>query len=138
MAMMGQDNGWGAGFGDEPNLEDLVAHMGSPLPAGTQIAVVDDVIAAMRTVYDPELPVNIYDLGLIYENTISDVGDINVIMTLTAPNCPVAGEMPKMVAEAVVALDGVGEVDVSIVFDPPWTPALMSEDAKLAMGMDWY
>jgi len=136
MDTMAQDNPWAATFGDS-NPEDLIAHKGEPLPEGTAIAAVDDLIVAMQTVYDPEIPVNIYDLGLIYENTISEKGDVNVIMTLTAPNCPVAGEMPVMVADAIVVLDGVGEVDVSIVFDPPWTPALMSEDAKLAMGIDF-
>jgi FeS assembly SUF system protein len=138
MAMMGggMDNAWQMAMGDVPDPEDLVAHMGEPLPDGAAVAGVDDVVAAMRTVYDPEIPVNIYDLGLIYENTISDKGDVTVVMTLTAPNCPVAADMPGMVARAVVALDGVGEVDVSIVFDPPWTPAMMSEDAKLALGVD--
>lgn len=125
---------WGAAFGGTPDPEDLVAHAGGPLPEGAEKASGDDIIAAMRTVYDPEIPVNIYDLGLVYEHTISDAGDVTVIMTLTAPNCPVAGDMPRMVADAVAALDGAGRVDVSIVFDPPWTPEKMSEDAKLALG----
>ncbi|MHC8510012.1 MAG: DUF59 domain-containing protein [Rhodospirillales bacterium] len=125
---------WGAAFGEAPNPEDLVAHVGEPLPAGASLASGDDIVTAMRTVYDPEIPVNIYDLGLVYEHKISDAGDVTVTMTLTAPNCPVAGEMPVMVADAVAALEGVGQVDVSIVFDPPWTPKMMSEDAKLAIG----
>jgi len=114
----------------------LTAKAGQPLPAGTPVATEDQVVAAMRTVHDPEIPVNIYDLGLIYEMTIAADGHVNVIMTLTAPACPVAGEMPGNVANAVAGVEGVGEVDVTLVFEPPWTPERMSADAKLALGMD--
>ena len=117
-------------------IQPVTAKAGQPLPAGTAIATEDQVVAAMRTVHDPEIPVNIYDLGLIYEMTIAADGHVNVVMSLTAPNCPVAGEMPGNVANAVAGVEGVGEVNVKLVFEPPWTPERMSADAKLALGMD--
>jgi len=91
------------------------------------------VIAALRTVHDPEIPVNIYDLGLIYEIEVHSVGSVRVDMSLTAPACPVAGEIPFWVANAVAEVEGVGEVEVNLVWDPPWSPDRMSEDAKLAL-----
>ena len=111
------------------------AHAGAPLPPGTSIASEGEVVAALRTVHDPEIPVNIYDLGLIYENEIAADGSVKIVMTLTAPGCPVAGEMPQQVADAVAGVSGVGEVDVALVFDPPWTPERMSEDARMALDM---
>ena len=93
------------------------------------------IIAALRSVRDPEIPVNIYDLGLIYDIDIAEDGSVAVQMTLTAPGCPVAGEMPGMVADAIAGVIGVGEIVVTITWDPPWTPEQMSEDAKLALGM---
>jgi FeS assembly SUF system protein len=115
---------------------DTVAYAGAPLgPSPAKIATPDDVIAALRTVYDPEIPVNIYDLGLIYSLDISATGDVRIEMTLTAPACPVAGAMPGRVAEAVAAAEGVGEVEVSLVWDPPWTRDRMTDEAKLALGM---
>ncbi len=114
---------------------DFTATEGAPLQPGTQVATEDQVIAAMRTVFDPEIPVNIYDLGLIYDTTILDDGTIEIEMSLTAPGCPVAGEMPGEVARAVAALPGAGEVTVRLVWEPPWTPDRMSEDARLALGM---
>ena len=87
----------------------------------------------MRTVHDPEIPVNIYDLGLIYECTMQDNGDVDVTMTLTAPACPVAGEMPGQVAQALAGVEGVGEVVVTLTWTPPWTPDQMSDDAKMAL-----
>ena len=92
------------------------------------------MIEAIREVYDPEIPVNIYDLGLIYELQIEADGSVLVTMTLTAPGCPVAGIMPQQVAEAVAAVPGVGEVQVTLTWDPPWTKERMSEDARLALG----
>jgi len=89
---------------------------------------------ALRKVYDPEIPVNIFDLGLIYELDIHKDGSAKVVMTLTAPGCPVAGEMPGMVADALDQLPGIGEIEVTLTFDPPWTPDMMSEDARLALG----
>ncbi len=90
---------------------------------------------ALREVYDPEIPVNIYDLGLIYRLEIAPSGEVAVTMTLTAPACPVAGEMPGEVARKVAEVPGVGEVEVTLTWDPPWDKDRMSEDAKLALGI---
>ncbi len=115
---------------------EFTATEGAPIDtATTPVAAEDQVIAALRTVHDPEIPVNIYDLGLIYETTIHEDGTVDIEMSLTAPGCPVAGEMPGEVARAVAALPGAGEVTVRLVWDPPWTPERMSEDARLALGM---
>ncbi len=114
---------------------DTVARIGKPLAAGVVPASEDAVIEAVRTVYDPELPVNLYDLGLIYRLDISAKGDVGIDMTLTAPACPVAGTMPLTVAQAVAAVPGVGEVEVRLVWDPPWTKDRMSEDARLALNL---
>lgn len=91
--------------------------------------------AALQDVYDPEIPVNIYELGLIYSVAIDEENDVRVTMSLTSPNCPVAGEMPGMVQAALLPIDGVGEVMVDIVFDPPWDPSRMAETAKLQLNM---
>lgn len=115
-------------------LQELCARRGAPLPEGQTVASGEEAIEALRTVYDPEIPVNIYDLGLIYEMDIHKDGSTRVQMTLTAPGCPVAGEMPEMVAEALDTVDGIGEIEVTLTFDPPWTPEMMSEDARLALG----
>jgi FeS assembly SUF system protein len=120
----------------EPTAGDSVASGGTPLQPGAPIASREDVIAALRTVHDPEIPVNLYDLGLIYNLDISAEGNVAIEMTLTTPSCPVAGSMPSEVLRAVSALDGVGLVDVKLVWDPPWSMENMSEDAKLALGMD--
>ncbi len=93
------------------------------------------LIAALKTVYDPEIPVDIYELGLIYKVDVADNKDVDVDMTLTAPGCPVAGEMPEMVRSALETVEGVGKVTVNMVFDPPWTPERMSEDARLELNM---
>ena len=114
---------------------EFSANAGEPLENGVPVAGEAAVIEAMRDVYDPELPVNIYDLGLIYNFTIGDVGNVNAEMSLTAPGCPVAGDLPGWVADAVAKVEGIGEVEVKFVWDPPWTPELMSEDAKLALGV---
>ena len=95
----------------------------------------EPIIAALREVHDPEIPVNIYDLGLIYTIAISPRGDVAIDMTLTAPACPVAGLMPVMVKDAVSAVEGVGEVEVELVWDPPWSQEHMSDEAKLQLGM---
>jgi FeS assembly SUF system protein len=96
----------------------------------------DDVIAALKTVYDPEIPADIFELGLVYKIDIEDDRMVKVVMTLTAPGCPVAGEMPGWVENAVGAVEGVSGVEVSMTFDPPWTPDRMSEEAQVAVG--WY
>ena len=93
------------------------------------------LIAALKTVYDPEIPVDIYELGLIYKVDVADNYDTAVDMTLTAPACPVAGEMPEMVQSALEKIDGIGKVTVNMTFDPPWTPERMSEEAKLELNM---
>ena len=107
-------------------------------PALSQVELDDftaKLVAALKTVYDPEIPVDIYELGLIYKVDVSDKKDIAVDMTLTAPNCPVAGEMPMMVKAALEKVEGAGEVTVNMTFDPPWTPDRMSEEAKLELNM---
>lgn len=95
----------------------------------------DELIAALKTVYDPEIPVDIYELGLVYKVDVSDDRDVVVDMTLTAPGCPVAGEMPMWVRDAVEAIPGVRACTVNLVFDPPWDPSRMSDEAKLALNM---
>ena len=95
----------------------------------------DAVINAICTVYDPEIPVNIYELGLIYAIEIAETGDVKVEMTLTAPGCPSAQELPEMVRSAIAELHGVGTVTVDTVWDPPWDPSRMSEEARLSLNM---
>ncbi len=94
-----------------------------------------DIVAALKTVYDPEIPADIYELGLIYKIDISDERDVTVDMTLTAPGCPVAGEMPTWVENAVASVAGVGQVTVNLTFDPPWDQSRMSDEARLALNM---
>ena len=93
------------------------------------------LVTALKTVFDPEIPVDIYELGLIYKVDVADNKDVTVDMTLTAPNCPVAGEMPGMVKGALEKVEGIGEVKVNMTFEPPWTPDRMSEEAKLELNM---
>lgn len=114
---------------------DQVARAGSALPAGEEPASSDAVIEALRTVHDPEIPVNIYDLGLIYALEIAADGSVAIDMTLTAPACPVAGELPMQVAEAVADVEGVGEVTVRLVWEPLWSAERMSDDARMALGI---
>lgn len=95
----------------------------------------DNVIAALRTVYDPEIPINIYDLGLIYDIDLLPEGCVDIRMTLTAPACPEAGEMPGLVEERVMQVSGVDEVRVDLVWDPPWGRERLSEEAKLQLGL---
>jgi FeS assembly SUF system protein len=95
----------------------------------------DDLVAALKTVFDPEIPVDIYELGLIYRLDVDPERNIEVDMTLTAPGCPVAGDMPGWVENAVSSVPGVGQVKVNLVFDPPWDPSRMSDEARLALNM---
>ncbi|MBL0947689.1 SUF system Fe-S cluster assembly protein [Brevundimonas sp.] len=95
----------------------------------------DDLVAALKTVFDPEIPVDIYELGLIYKVDVNDDRDVLVEMTLTAPGCPVAGEMPGWVEDAVMTVEGVRSAKANLVFDPPWDPSKMSDEAKLALNM---
>jgi FeS assembly SUF system protein len=96
----------------------------------------DEVVAALKRVYDPEIPINIYDLGLVYGVIADEEGRVAIRMTLTAPNCPVAGSLPGDVERAVRAVPGVAEVKVELTFDPPWSKEKMSEAAELALGLD--
>ena len=96
----------------------------------------NQIIAALKTVYDPEMPVNIYELGLIYEAAADEEGRVAIRMTLTAPNCPVAGTLPADVERAVRAVPGVTGVKLELTFDPPWSKERMSEAAKLALGIE--
>ena len=98
-------------------------------------ALVADIVAAMRTVHDPEIPVNIYDLGLIYRIEPKNDGLVEIDMTLTAPGCPVAGEMLSWVQKAVQDVEGIDSVKVNLVFDPPWDKSRMSEDVQLELGL---
>ena len=93
------------------------------------------IIAQIKTVFDPEIPVDIYELGLIYEIVIKDAGMINIKMTLTSPMCPVADSLPMEVQEKVLSVEGVEDVDLSVVFDPPWNKDMMSDEARLNLDM---
>jgi FeS assembly SUF system protein len=95
----------------------------------------EQAVDVLKTIYDPEIPVDIYQLGLIYDVQVSDEGDIHVLMTLTSPNCPVAESLPEEVKETVGTLPAAGKVEVEITFDPPWTRDMMSDEAKLELGM---
>lgn len=95
----------------------------------------DKIVGVLKTIYDPEIPVDIYELGLIYDVFVNESSDIKILMTLTTPNCPVAESLPMEVEEKVKSLDEVNQVTVEITFDPPWTQELMSEEAKLELGM---
>ncbi len=119
----------------EEGGSDAVALAGEPLPEGLTPATDEAVVAALKTVYDPEIPVDIYELGLIYDLKIAENGNVAVNMTLTAPACPVAGTLPQQVANTISTVPGTGEVSVSLVWEPPWTMEKMSEDARLAMNL---
>jgi FeS assembly SUF system protein len=136
-------DGSGSRLDDGPGLADFLpdvsggykAMAGRELkdaPGPADVAVVEE---ALRTVHDPEIPVNIFDLGLIYDVDRKQNGDVYITMSLTAPGCPVAGEMPGQVARAVADADGVGAVTVELVWEPAWSPDRMSEDAKMALDM---
>ncbi len=107
----------------------------SAIPADELARLTDDIVAALKTVYDPEIPVDIYELGLIYKVDIDDDRNVAIEMTLTAPGCPVAGDMPGWVENAVSAVPGVQSAKAKIVFDPPWDHSRMSEEARMAMNM---
>ena len=117
----------------QPNKPDLA--LPSALPPEELERLTDDIIVALKTVFDPEIPVDIYQLGLIYAIEIGDDGKVKVEMTLTTPSCPSAQELPNQVEEAVRGLEGVSDVLVEVVWDPPWDHSRMSEDARLALNM---
>ena len=109
---------------------------GAAIPPEELERITTDIVGALKTVYDPEIPADIFELGLIYKIDIEDDRMVKIDMTLTAPGCPVAGEMPGWVENAVSAVEGVSGVEVRMTFDPPWTPDRMSEEAQVAVG--WY
>jgi FeS assembly SUF system protein len=129
----------GIGFMKSEAAEKIDVREGlvqSAIPEGELARLADDIIAALKTVYDPEIPADIYELGLIYKVDIEDDRMVRILMTLTAPGCPVAGEMPGWVENAVSSVEGVSGVEVSMTFDPPWSADRMSEEAQVALG--WY
>lgn len=113
----------------------ITPNVSAALPAEDVERITRDLISALKTVYDPEIPVDIYELGLIYKVDLSDDRDVAVEMTLTAPGCPVAGEMPGWVEDAIRKVEGVRSVRAELVFDPPWDPSKMSDEAKLSLNM---
>ena len=127
--------------GGEARQRDYLAGFLAQQPAGGEVphepggALYEGVIDALKEIYDPEIPVNIYDLGLIYAVEVTDAGQATVTMTLTTPNCPVAESMPGEVEMRVAAVPGIAFADVNLVWDPPWDPQKMSDDAKLELGM---
>lgn len=118
---------------DAPNRPDIEPT--STLPPEEIERLTADIIAALKTVYDPEIPADIYELGLIYRVEIDDERNVLIDMTLTAPGCPVAGEMPGWVENAVAGVQGVQSVKVTMVFDPPWDQSRMSDEARVALDM---
>ncbi len=116
-----------------PNAPEVA--LASALPPDELDRLTDDIIAALKTVYDPEIPADIYELGLIYRVEIDDSRNVAIDMTLTAPGCPVAGEMPGWVENAVASVPGVQDVKVAMVFDPPWDQSRMSDEARVALDM---
>lgn len=136
-APIGTDPDMAMSIGEDGKVEvsDEVAAQ-SAIPRDELARLTDDIIAALKTVYDPEIPSDIYEIGLIYRIDIEDDRTVRVEMTLTAPGCPVAGEMPGWVENAVRTVEGVMDVEVVMTFDPPWTPDRMSEEAQVALG--WY
>jgi FeS assembly SUF system protein len=107
----------------------------SPVPGDELARLTDEIVTALKTVYDPEIPADIYELGLIYRVDIADDRGVAVDMTLTTPNCPSAAELPHMVEDAVASVPGVREVKVNLVWDPPWDPSRMSDEARLVLNM---
>ena len=116
---------------DAPNLPKIE----SAIPQEELARLTDDIVGGLKSVYDPEIPVDIYELGLIYKVDIADDRAVTVDMTLTSPNCPAAVELPGMVENAVASVQGVGPVKVNVVFDPPWDQSRMSEEARLALNL---
>ena len=107
----------------------------TPLSQGELDALTDQLIEKLKTVYDPEIPVDIYELGLIYKVDVSDDKDVVIDMTLTAPGCPVAGEMPDWVRDAAMQVEGLKSATVNLTFDPPWDQSMMSDEARLQLNM---
>ena len=115
--------------------ETPAAEPPSAIPPDEMARLTDEIVGALKTVYDPEIPADIYELGLIYKVDISDERAVDVTMTLTTPNCPAAGEMPTMVENAVASVPGVGVVNINLVWEPAWSPDRMSDEARLVLNM---
>jgi FeS assembly SUF system protein len=120
---------------EAPAVEQAADGQGSALSAEEIERLTTDIVAALKTVYDPEIPADIYELGLIYKVDIANDRKVVVDMTLTTPNCPSAAELPAMVENAVASVPGVGEVKVNVIWDPPWDPSRMSEEARVGLNM---
>ena len=121
---------------EEPVIpQDYEAHAGSPLPEGEKKASQGDIVEALKNVFDPEIPINIYDLGLVYDIRQQENGDVDIDMTLTAPGCPVAGILPQQAADVVALVEGVGAVTVKIVWEPAWSFDRLSEEARAMMEL---
>lgn len=120
---------------DEFVMPEYKAVIGKPLQENETKACKEDIISAIKAVQDPELMLNVYELGLIYKIEQAENGDVFILMTLTSPMCPIAGEMPTMVANAVSSVPGTGVITVELTFTPPWTLDMMSEEIKIAMGL---
>lgn len=119
----------------ESAASDAPKPAGSALPEAEIARLTDEIVVGLKTVYDPEIPADIYELGLIYKIDISDNRAVTIDMTLTTPNCPAAQELPVMVENAVLSVPGVGEAKVNIVWDPPWDPSRMSDEARTVLNM---
>jgi FeS assembly SUF system protein len=119
----------------QPETAAPAAPAPSAIPADELARLTDDIVTALKTVYDPEIPADIYELGLIYKVDIADDRAVALDMTLTTPNCPSAAELPHMVEDAVASVPGVREVKVNLVWDPPWDPSRMSDEARLVLNM---
>ena len=119
----------------QPETAGAAPAAGSALPEAEIARLTDEIVAGLKTVYDPEIPADIYELGLIYKIDISDNRAVTIDMTLTTPNCPAAQELPIMVENAVSSVPGVGEAKVNIVWDPPWDPSRMSDEARTVLNM---
>lgn len=122
-------------MGDGP-VPNYSATVGEKLSDEAPRATEQEIIAALKAVNDPELMMNIYELGLIYDINCQENGDVKIMMTLTSPTCPIAGEMPSMAANAVSSVPGVGRATVELTFDPPWTMDRLSDEIKMIMGID--
>ena len=134
MSERGFDTSWTTESPEVPATPNAPAVEGSSIPPDELERLSGDIVSALKTVYDPEIPADIYELGLIYKVDIDDNRHVSVDMTLTAPGCPVAGEMPQWVEDAIASVPGVSGAKANLVFDPPWSTERMSDEAKIAIG----
>ena len=120
---------------DTAEVKTATMETTSALPAEETERMSGEIVAALKTVFDPEIPADIYELGLIYKVDLKDDRSVDILMTLTTPNCPAAGELPQMVENAVASVPGVGVINVNLVWDPAWTPDRMSDEVRLVLNM---